>query len=37
MLRAVVLAERLGFDIDPAVGAAIEEVGRTSASARRRG
>ena len=27
MLRAVVLAERLGFDIDPAVVAAIDEVG----------
>jgi poly(A) polymerase len=27
MLRAVVLAERLGFDMDPAVIAAIEEVG----------
>ena len=27
MLRAVVLAERLGFDMDPAVVAAIEEVG----------
>ena len=27
MLRAVVLAERLGFDIDPAVVAAIEDVG----------
>jgi poly(A) polymerase len=27
MLRAVVLAERLGFDMDPAVVAAIEELG----------
>ena len=27
MLRAVVLSERLGFDMDPAVVAAIEEVG----------